>query len=178
MRPPTSSVTRLERAHWPRSTDQGPLGLLKRLLTAIASLPIRALVTLGPAVDADRLHPPPHAVLERFVPHSAVLPHASLVITHAGHGTVMAAVAAGVPLVCVPMGRDQPAVAARVTHHGLGVRAQPENGVEELRAAICHVLDQPSYHRAAQRMANAVEPTDRIIDEIEALAATSDGRAA
>ena len=103
----------------------------------------------------------------------AVLPHASLVITHAGHGTVMAAIAAGVPLVCVPMGRDQPAVAAHVTHHGLGVRVQPENGVEELRAAICHVLDQPSYHRAAQRMANAVEPTDRIINEIEALAATA-----
>jgi UDP:flavonoid glycosyltransferase YjiC (YdhE family) len=117
-------------------------------------------------------------VFERFVPHSAVLPHASLVITHAGHGTVMAAIAAGVLLVCVPMGRDQPAVAALVTHHGLGVRVQPESGVEELRAAICHVLDRPSYRRAAQRMANAVEPADRIINEIEALAATGDGRAA
>jgi MGT family glycosyltransferase len=161
------------------TTDQGQLGLLERLLTAIASLPIRALVTLRPAVDADRLHPPPNAVLERFiVPHSAVLPHASLVITHAGHGSMMAATAAGVPLVCVPMGRDQPAVAARVIHHGLGVRVHPETGVEELRAAICHVLDQPSYHRAVQRMANAIEPADRVIDEIEALAATSDGRAA
>ena len=41
--------------------------------------------------------------------------------------------------------RDQPAVAARVIHHRLGIRVQSQTGIEELRAAICHVLDQPSY---------------------------------
>lgn len=127
------------------TTDQGQLCLLDRLLTAVGSMPVRALFTLGPAVDAGRLNPPDNAVLERFVPHSAVLPHASLVVTHAGHSTVMAAVGAGVPLVCVPMGRDQPAVAARVTHHGLGVRVDPEATVEELRAAICRVMDDPRF---------------------------------
>ena len=153
------------------TTDQGQLDLLERLLAAIAPLPVRALVTLGHAVDADGLHQPANAVLERFVPHSAVLPHASLVITHAGHGTVIAAVSAGVPLLCVPMGRDQPAVAARVTRHGLGVRLESEAGIEDLRSAICHVLDEPAYRRASREMARAIEGPNRVMDEAEALAA-------
>ncbi|MGH3374667.1 MAG: glycosyltransferase, partial [Actinoallomurus sp.] len=128
------------------TTDQGQLGLLERLLAAITPLPVRALVTLGHAVDADRLDPPANAVLERFVPHAAVLPHASLVVTHAGHGTVMAAVSAGVPLVCVPMGRDQPAVADRVARHGLGVRVEPDADVEDLCSAIIQVLREPAYY--------------------------------
>lgn len=152
------------------TTDQGQLDLLQRLLAALAPLPVRALVTLGPAVDAERLRPPANVVLKRFVPHAAVLPYASLVVTHGGHGTVLAAVTAGVPLVCVPMGRDQPAVAARVTRHGLGSTVEPEASVADLRLAISHVLGEPAYRRAARQMALAVEPANRIIEETEALA--------
>jgi len=36
-----------------------------------------------------------------------VFPLADLVITHAGHGTLMRALSHGLPLVCLPMGRDQ-----------------------------------------------------------------------
>ena len=43
-----------------------------------------------------------------------MLPHAALVVTHAGWQTINAALADGVPLVCVPDGRDQPDNAARV----------------------------------------------------------------
>lgn len=79
-------------------------------------------------------------------------------VTHAGHGTVMAAVSAGIPLVFVPMGRDQPAVAARVTGHGLGIRVDPEAGVEDLRSAIDQVLRVPAYREASRQMAKALEP--------------------
>ncbi|MEV4622405.1 glycosyltransferase [Asanoa sp. NPDC049573] len=153
------------------TTDQGQLDLLKRLLAAIAALPVRALVTLGHSVEAEGLDPPANVVLERFLPHQSVLPHASLVVTHAGHGTVMAAVSAGVPLVCVPMGRDQPAVTARVTRHGLGVHIEPDAGVDALRLAIDHVLNEPGYGEAARRMAHAFEPTSLVTDEVETLAA-------
>ena len=159
------------------TSDQGQLGLLERLLAALGGLPVRALVTLGPSVPAGRLRPPANAVLERYVPHAAVLPYADLVVTHAGHGTVLTAVSAGVPLVCVPIGRDQPAVAARVERHGLGVRADPDAGVADLRTAIRHALDEPAYRAAARRMARAIEPPDRVVDEIEALAATPTGDA-
>jgi MGT family glycosyltransferase len=155
------------------TTDQGQLDLLERLLAAMAPLPVRALVTLGNAVDAGRLNPPANAVLEPFVPHPAVLPHARLVIAHAGHGTVMGAVSAGVPLVCVPMGRDQPAVATRVARHGLGLRVEPDASTDELRAAIRQVLAEPAYGEACRRMARVIGPTNRVVDEVEALAAVT-----
>ena len=60
----------------------------------------------------------------RFVPHGEVLPHASLVVTHAGMGTVMSALSHGVPLLCLPLGRDQFFNAAMVERLGAG-RALP-----------------------------------------------------
>jgi MGT family glycosyltransferase len=157
------------------TTDQGQLNLLQRLLQAIAPLPVRALVTLGPAIAPHRLCPPPNVMLETFVPHAAVLPRASVVVTHAGHGTVMAVLRAGVPVVCLPMGRDQPAVAQRVTHHGLGLNIDPNSSVGQLSAAIRQVLDQPRYRQATQRMAEAIatESPNRVVEEIEAAAMTT-----
>jgi MGT family glycosyltransferase len=154
------------------TTDQGQQDLLSRLLAAIATLPAHALVTLGPAVDPARLQPPPNVVLERFVPHAAVLPHAAVVVTHAGHGTVMAALAAGVPVVCMPMGRDQPDVALRVQRHGTGISVPPGTGVAGLRTAIERVLTSPTFRQSAQRMATLIsqEGTNRAAGEIETLA--------
>ena len=56
-----------------------------------------------------------------YIPHRALLPHAQLVVTHGGIGTIMAAFDAGVPLVCLPLGRGQPGNAARVAELGAGV---------------------------------------------------------
>ena len=153
------------------TTDQGQLSLLKRLLAASAALPIHVLVTLGPSIDATQLHAPPNAVLERFVPHASVLPLTALVVSHAGHGTVIRALRAGVPLVCLPMGRDQADVAMRVDRHGAGLTLSPDAHPEELRTAIERVLDEPSFRQAAQKLADelARESPSRVVDEIEAL---------
>jgi UDP:flavonoid glycosyltransferase YjiC (YdhE family) len=78
-------------------------------------------------------------------------------------------ISAGVPLVCVPMGRDHPAVAARVTRHGLGVRVEPNATAEDLRSAIRHVLDEPSYRQACRETARAIEPEERVVEELETL---------
>ncbi|GAA4521080.1 hypothetical protein GCM10023191_098960 [Actinoallomurus oryzae] len=154
------------------TSDQGQVELLHRLLAALGQLPVRALVTVGPAVDPARFDPPDNSTVERFVPHSAVLPHAALVVTHAGHGTVMAALRAGVPLVCVPMGRDQHDVAARVRHHGVGVGVTADAHVPALTGTIQQVLADPGYTEAAQRMATAItaEDPDRVVDSIVAAA--------
>jgi MGT family glycosyltransferase len=153
------------------TTDQGQLSLLKRLLAASGALPIHVLVTLGPSIDATQLHPPPNVVLERFVPHASVLPLTALVVSHAGHGTVIRAWRAGVPLVCLPMGRDQADVAMRVDRHGAGLTLSPDAHPEELRTAIERVLDEPSFRQAAQKLADelARESPSRVVDEIQAL---------
>lgn len=151
------------------TSDQSQEGVLQRIIDALRSLRVRAVVTVGPAVDLVGLRAPEHVQLERFVPHEAVLRDADLVITHAGHGTVMAAVSAGVPLVCVPMGRDQPAVASRVEHHGLGVSVDPNASEDTLRTAIERVLGDSSYRTAAEKMAAQLEPDDRVATVIESL---------
>jgi MGT family glycosyltransferase len=153
------------------TTDMDQLELLQRIIDAVADLPVRGLATIGP-VDRGRLRLPGNVAVERFVPHDQVLPDARLVVTHAGHGTVMASITAGVPLVCIPMGRDQPAVADRVTHHGLGVSVDPTTDVAGLRRAVRRVLDDAAYRCAVQRMAAEFEPRDLVVREIEqALAA-------
>lgn len=127
---------------------QNQVSALQRAIDAMANLPLRVLLTLGRAITADELRLAPNIVAERFVPHAAVLPHASLVVTHAGHGTVMASVTAGVPMVCTPMGRDQFAVAGCVLGRGLGLVVPLTATSEELRQAIeTAVADQALHER-------------------------------
>jgi MGT family glycosyltransferase len=101
--------------------DQGELA--QRVLDAVAGLPVRALLTAGPALDVSHLRIPGNAHTVAFVPHRSVLPHASLMVTHAGWQTVNASLADGVPLVCIPDARDQPDNAARVVFVNAGVKA-------------------------------------------------------
>jgi MGT family glycosyltransferase len=153
------------------SSHQGQDDVIRRAATALGELPVRGLVTTGPAVD-----PFPSAAnvaVVRSAPHAAVLPHAAAVITHGGHGTVIKALAAGVPLVVLPMGRDQLDVAARVTAAGAGVRVKPKASPARIAAAVREVLDQPSYRRNAERLAAAIAEElkeDRAVLELEEMA--------
>jgi UDP-glucoronosyl and UDP-glucosyl transferase len=94
----------------------------------------------------------------------------SAVLTHGGHGTVIKALTAGVPLVVVPLGRDQPDNAARVVHAGAGLRLSKKAGVPALRDAIARVVDEPRYRAAARRMAAtlaAERDEGLVVDELE-----------
>jgi UDP:flavonoid glycosyltransferase YjiC (YdhE family) len=108
------------------------------------------------------------------VRHADVLPHCSAVITHGGHGTVMKALIAGVPLVVVPLGRDQPDNAGRVVYAGAGTRLRKNATASALRTAVSRVTDDPRYRAAARHMAArlASERDDnRVVDELEQVAA-------
>jgi MGT family glycosyltransferase len=161
------------------SSHQGQDEVLRRTAAALGELPVRGLVTCGPAVE-----PFPAAGNVRVVrsaPHAAILPHTDAVITHGGHGTVIKALAAGVPLVVLPMGRDQLDVAARVTASGAGVRVKRSASPARIAAAVREVLDEPRYGMAARRLATAIaEETreDRAAAELEALARTARPRSA
>jgi UDP:flavonoid glycosyltransferase YjiC (YdhE family) len=101
------------------------------------------------------------------------MPETALVLTHAGHGTVIRSLAAGVPLVCIPMGRDQPDVAARVVWHGAGVKLATKAKPSALKRQITEVLDDVSFRDAARRMARAISQEteqDLAVQELEALA--------
>lgn len=148
------------------------LALAQRVLDALAGLPVRALLTAGPALDAQALRIPANARTVAYIPHRTVLPHAALVVTHSGWQTVNAALADGVPLVCVPDGRDQPDNAARVVAAGAGVRVNKNASPTKLRKVIAQALEDPALKRGASEMARALARSDgaqTIAESIERL---------
>ena len=155
------------------STDnQGQAAILHRVLTAVASLRIRVVVTLGPSLDASEFGAPPNVTLEAFVPHAAVLPHVTAMVTQCGLGTTMKALAHGVPLVCIPILGDQPDNAARVVARGAGVRLKPDAPPEQIRVAIQRILHEPSFRDGARRLGTAITSQDgarAAADELESL---------
>jgi len=136
------------------------LALAQRVLDALAGLPVRALLTTGPALDAQALRIPANARAVDYIPHRTVLPHAALVVTHAGWQTVNAALADGVPLVCIPDQRDQPDNAARVLACGAGVRVRKSASPGKLRRVIADALADPALKRGASAMAEALARGD------------------
>jgi MGT family glycosyltransferase len=155
------------------STFQAQIDALRRIAAGLGRLHVRALLTTGPAIAPHQVPAPPNVRVLRAAPHSEVLPEASAVITHAGHGSVLKALAAGVPLVCMPLGRDQKDNTVRVLRLGAGVRVPKQASVERIVTAVRQILDQPSYRHAAHRFAEtlAMEAATRpsAIDEAEAL---------
>jgi MGT family glycosyltransferase len=134
------------------TTFQNQAEVLSNVIRALGGLDVRAVVTTGPAIDVDSLEKAENVHVCRTAPHNELLKEASAVITHCGHGTVIRALAAGVPVVCMPMGRDQNDNAARVTARGAGVRVSPKASPRAIRKAIVKVLENQSYHDSARSL--------------------------
>ncbi|HEV3000752.1 MAG TPA: nucleotide disphospho-sugar-binding domain-containing protein, partial [Solirubrobacteraceae bacterium] len=110
--------------------------LISTALAALAGEPVRVVVTTG-AHDPAGFRPPANAVVQRFVPHSAVLPHAACVVSHGGMGITQKALARGVPVCVVPFARDQFEVARRVEVCGAGARLPARRlSARRLRRAV------------------------------------------
>jgi MGT family glycosyltransferase len=157
------------------STYQAQTDPLRRVAEGLGRLQVRGVLTTGPAVNPADVPAPPNVRVLRAAPHSEVLREASAVVTHAGHGSVIKALAAGVPLVCMPLGRDQKDNTVRVLRLGAGVKVSKRETAEGIAAAVGRVLDEPSYADAARRFAArlATEAAERpdAVQEAEALLA-------
>lgn len=172
-------------AHW-RTPDARPLvvasfgttyqrqeGLALRVSRALGELDVRALLTTGPALDPDRISAAPNVEVRRFVPHPEVMPHARLVVCHGGLGTVHVALAHGVPLICMPHGRDQGDNAARVVVAGAGLRVSRFASVRRIRPAVERALADDSLLQRATRLGKASGRRDgaaEAVRELEILA--------
>lgn len=155
------------------TTYQAQDKLARAFVEALRGLPARGLLTTGPAVNITDAPIPENVEVREWAPHGPVLAEAGAAVCHAGLGTVHAALAAGVPLVCVPHGRDQDDTAVRVLEAGAGVRLPRKAGSRKLRTAISSVLEDPTFREGAERMASAFAKEDgatRVAEELEALA--------
>jgi MGT family glycosyltransferase len=131
---------------------------------------VRVILTLADAYDTVDLPPAPNIRVERFVAHGPVLEHAAAVVTHSGMGIVQKAVAAGVPIVAVPFGRDQPEVARRVVEAGAGVRLPARKLTpERLRAAVRQAMTMRPAAQAAGARLRAAGGAQRFVDAVEEL---------
>ena len=152
------------------STFQNQRSTLQRIMDALSSLPVRGLVTLGPAMKEEFFEASSNVVVVKSAPHSQVFKEADLVVTHAGHGTIMRALAHGLPLLCLPKGRDQPDNAVKVSHHGLGIQLKPSAKPRKISRSIQRLLSDASYRQNAksfERLLNNSTALDICITELE-----------
>ena len=124
----------------------------QRVLDAVDGLPARVIATTGPAVDPAELRVPANVEMHRWLPHNEVMPQASMVVGHGGHGTTLAALAHDLPLLVLPVETksDQPYVGRTVERAGAGRTLGRRAGVTALRSAIEELLaDGPRRSAAA-----------------------------
>jgi zeaxanthin glucosyltransferase len=96
----------------------------------------------------------------RRAPQIELLKRAALCITHAGLNTALESLAEGVPMVAIPIGYDQPGVAARIAHHGVGEFVDIEDvTVENVRGLIEEVMSSPGYREKARWFQNVIVQT-------------------
>lgn len=139
---------------------------------ACAGLSVRLVMSLGGGMDREQLGIlPGDPLVVNYAPQLELIKRATLVITHAGLNTVLESLSEGVPMVCIPLGNDQPGVAARVKAHGAGVVVPPRRvNAKRLRSAVRAVLENDSYRLAARKIQAAIaeiDGLDRAADIIE-----------
>jgi UDP:flavonoid glycosyltransferase YjiC (YdhE family) len=132
--------------------------LFTRVLEGLRELPVDVIATTGPRIDPAEFGPVADNVrLEAYVPQADVLPRASAVVSHGGSGTVVAALAHGLPQVLIPMGADQEPNARRCEALGVALvldalAATPA----DVAGGVTIVLSDPSYRTAAERVRDEI----------------------
>ena len=137
-------------------------------LAAAAELPARVLLTLG-GNELELGNVPSNVHVETWVSEPDMLAGASAAVGHGGTGTTLSALAAGCPLVVVPLFGDQPFNAVRVAVSGAGVAAS----IDQIGQRIRLLLDDERYRETARAMADAMRahpPVDDFFAGYEARA--------
>lgn len=131
---------------------------LDKALQAVADLPIKVVVTTGPAIDPAGFTAPPNTTVHRYLPHRDVMPDCAAVIGHGGHATTMLALGHGLPLVIAPMHPllDQRMVGKAVQDAGAGLLIKASSSPEEIAGAVKNVLYSADFRSAAIRVAQRV----------------------
>jgi UDP:flavonoid glycosyltransferase YjiC (YdhE family) len=148
--------------------------LVRTALEALADEPVRVVATTNRVVPKKPIEIPPNAILVDWLRYSQLMPAASLVISHGGHGTVARALAAGTPVLICPFTGDMSETAMRAAWAKVGLslpwrlcRPSP------LRWAAQRVLADRSFGERAGELAAWAKEHDgaeRGADLVEGLA--------
>jgi UDP:flavonoid glycosyltransferase YjiC (YdhE family) len=151
------------------------LDLFRAVIDAVRGEDIALVVTVGRQNDPASLGPQPsNVVVHRFVPQNVLLPRCDAIVTHGGSGTMLGALAHGVPLLLLPQGADQYANADRVVAAGAGRQLlRGERSVDAIRESLLAILGDRRFRGAAERIASEIElmpDAPAVVPAIERLA--------
>jgi UDP:flavonoid glycosyltransferase YjiC (YdhE family) len=128
--------------------------LVRTALAALAEEPVRVVATTNRVRPQSPIEVPDNAVLVDWLSYSQLMPAASLVVSHGGHGTVARALGAGTPLLICPFVGDMSETAMRVSWAQVGLslpwrlcRPAP------LRWAVRRILSDPAFAARAGELA-------------------------
>jgi len=145
---------------------------IERLGHALSRLDVDAQIGTGSS-SADQISSPtPRIRNSPFIPLNELLPQSRLLVNHAGNGTIVRAMAAGVPQLCVPFLQDQHDYARRISELGIGLMLSKNAGVDEIEAAVATLLDESKFlEKAEEEQARIVrEHQDckaaRVVEEV------------
>jgi UDP:flavonoid glycosyltransferase YjiC (YdhE family) len=128
--------------------------LVRTALKALAREPVRVVATTNRVVPQRPIEVPSNAMLVDWLSYSQLMPAASLVISHGGHGTVCRALSAGTPLLVSPFIGDMSETAMRVSWAGAGLSLPWRLCMPgPLRWAARRVLADPSFAARAGELA-------------------------
>ena len=148
------------------------LPIFHAVAAACRSLDLALTIAHGGRLDTAEMASLPGAPrVEDFVPQRAVLRTVAAVVTHGGLNTVLDALAAGVPLVVVPLAFEQAAIAARVARSGSGIVVPRGRFTwRRVAAALRQVLDDPGFRARAEALRDEIAAAGgaaRAVDLIE-----------
>lgn len=134
------------------------LDLFQRIAAACKTLGLRLVVAHCGGLDAAQAASVDAEMVTGFVDQRAILRQATICVTHGGLNTAMDASEAGVPMLVLPMAFDQPGVAARVVHHGIGLALPPRKANRQrIEAALLRLMAEPGFGRNAARIGRGIE---------------------
>ncbi|MEW6280049.1 MAG: glycosyltransferase [Candidatus Eremiobacterota bacterium] len=133
-----------------------------KIVEAFRNVPVQLVVSAGGAYERLRNHPlAANALLFPRVPQLQVLPRVDAVISHGGNNTVNETLAAGKPLLVMPVGGEQGDNASRVEFLGAGLRADlNRSSPEEIRTKVLRLLREASFRERAHEAALALARTN------------------
>lgn len=139
--------------------QNGSETIFQTIAEACAGLNAQLVISLGGGLQPAALGKlAGDALVVHFAPQPELLKRAAIVITHAGLNTVLESLSEGVPMVAVPLGNDQPGVAARLKARGACVVVSRYRfSSARLRKAVLLVLRDARYREAAQLLQRRIQ---------------------
>ena len=154
-------------------------GLCRAALNALQGTGARVLVSIGYERDPGELGLlPPSVRVERWVNQAELMPHTTAMVGHAGAGSTLGALAAGVPMALVPLFADQPFNARRVAD--LGAALALDHGpasLPRLEQAVLELLSVARYRDRARAIADEIQNLPPIDEAPNALSALTESPA-